>query len=89
MTKPDSAKFPAGDERDARTVDRRDFLKIGGGAAAGLLAQNALGAPAELPALPSNPATPATMPTRNLGRTGYRVGIFSLGGQAKIGRAHV
>ncbi len=37
-----------------------------------------------LPALPANPVTPEAMPTRNLGRTGYRVGAFSLGGQAAI-----
>ena len=28
------------------------------------------------------------MPTRNLGKTGHKVGIFSLGGQASIERAH-
>jgi aryl-alcohol dehydrogenase-like predicted oxidoreductase len=28
------------------------------------------------------------MPTRNLGRTGYKVGIFSLGGQASLERDH-
>ena len=28
------------------------------------------------------------MPTRNLGKTGYKVGIFSLGGQASIERAN-
>lgn len=67
-----------------KKVDRRDFLKIGGGATAALLAGAALPQPAlGLPPLPSNPATPA-MPTRNLGKTGYRVGIFSLGGQAAI-----
>lgn len=33
---------------------------------------------------PFNPRTFGAMPTRNLGRTGYRVGIFSLGGQATI-----
>ena len=27
------------------------------------------------------------MPTRNLGKTGYKVGIFSLGGQAALERA--
>lgn len=77
MSKPESPKPHA--------VDRRDFLKIGGGVTAGLLTQNALGgAPRELPDLPSNPVTPDAMPTRNLGSTGYRVGIFSLGGQATI-----
>jgi aryl-alcohol dehydrogenase-like predicted oxidoreductase len=40
------------------------------------------------PALPANPATPEAMPTRNLGRTGYRVGVFSLGGQAAIEQPH-
>ncbi len=34
--------------------------------------------------LPHNPRTAGAMPTRNFGRTGYRVGIFSLGGQAAI-----
>ena len=37
-----------------------------------------------MPALPSNPLTPAAMPTRNLGKTGYKVGIFWLGGQAAL-----
>jgi aryl-alcohol dehydrogenase-like predicted oxidoreductase len=41
-------------------------------------------AAASLPPLPVNPVTPKAMPTRNLGRTGYRVGIFSLGGQAAV-----
>ena len=31
---------------------------------------------------------PEPMPTRNLGRTGYKVGIFSLGGQASLERPH-
>jgi hypothetical protein len=39
---------------------------------------------AALPPLPLNSRTPAAMPTRNLGRTGFRTGIFSLGGQAAI-----
>ena len=34
--------------------------------------------------VPFNPATAGAMPTRNLGRTGHRTGIFSLGGQASI-----
>jgi len=34
--------------------------------------------------LPHNPRTAAAMPMRNFGRTGYRVGIFSLGCQAAI-----
>jgi hypothetical protein len=66
-------------------VERRDFLKLGTAATAGFLARGMLAEEARaLPALPSNPATPTSMPTRNLGRTGYRVGIFSLGGQATV-----
>ena len=68
--------------------DRRSFLKKSGAVAAGLLAQGAIPAQAEqgkvLGALPDNPRTLAAMPTRNLGKTGYKVGIFSLGGQAAL-----
>jgi aryl-alcohol dehydrogenase-like predicted oxidoreductase len=39
-----------------------------------------------MPPLPSNPHTQAAMPTRNLGKTGYKVGVFSLGGQAALER---
>jgi aryl-alcohol dehydrogenase-like predicted oxidoreductase len=64
---------------------RRDFLKqsslFGAAAIAGRVADTASHT---LPPLPINPATEHAMPTRNLGRTGYRVGIFSLGGQAAI-----
>ncbi len=66
---------------------RRNFLKTGGAVAAGFLTQAALSssaASATLPALPANPKTLASMPTRNLGKTGYKVGIFSLGGQAAL-----
>jgi aryl-alcohol dehydrogenase-like predicted oxidoreductase len=49
-----------------------------------LLAQKTLPHPARaLPELPSNPTT-TKMPVRNLGRTGFRVGVFSLSGQAAI-----
>jgi len=67
--------------------DRRNFLKTTGAVAAGLLANGAaLASPSTgaLPPLPSNPVTSAAMPTRNLGKTGYKVGIFSLGGQAAL-----
>jgi aryl-alcohol dehydrogenase-like predicted oxidoreductase len=65
---------------------RREFLKATGAVTAALLAPSALSAtaPKTLPALPSNPVTSAAMPTRNLGKTGYKVGIFSLGGQAAL-----
>ncbi|MDA2914204.1 aldo/keto reductase, partial [Acidobacteriia bacterium AH_259_A11_L15] len=78
-------KFP-----EQAGFERRDFLKLGTAAAAGFLARGVLPAaeqePRTLPALPSNPLTREAMPTRNLGRTGYRVGIFSLGGQAALER---
>lgn len=65
--------------------ERRDFLKLGGAAAAGFVAHAALTPSTHaLPPLPENKITPGAMPTRNLGRTGYRTGIFSLGGQASV-----
>ena len=69
--------------------DRRSFLKTGGAVAAGLLTQGAGAARAAvLPALPVNARTQGAIPTRNLGRTGYKVGIFSLGGQASLERGN-
>ena len=71
--------------------DRRNFLKVGGAVAAGLLANGNVLAQTPnglLPPLPSNPKTVAAMPTRNLGKTGYKVGIFSLGGQASLEKAN-
>jgi aryl-alcohol dehydrogenase-like predicted oxidoreductase len=69
----------------ARKQGRREFLKAGGAITAALLAPSALAnTPKALPSLPLNPKTPATMPTRNLGKTGYKVGIFSLGGQGSL-----
>ena len=66
-------------------LKRRDVLKLGTAAAAGFVARGVMAeTPQKMPALPVNPKTPDAMPTRNLGKTGYRVGIFSLGGQAAI-----
>jgi predicted aldo/keto reductase-like oxidoreductase len=70
---------------------RRDLFKLGAAATAGLIATR-LGAvesvePVTLKAAPNapfNPVTATSMPTRNLGRTGHHVGLFSLGGQAAI-----
>jgi len=66
--------------------DRRTFLKAGGTVAAALLTQGTISAqtPVTLPPLPANAKTRDAMPTRNLGKTGYKVGIFSLGGQAAL-----
>ena len=70
-------------------IKRRDMLKIGTAAAAGFMAHGVMGEPPRaLAKLPSNPATPDAMPTRNLGRTGYRVGVFSLGGQSALQEAN-
>jgi len=76
--------------QSARMQGRREFLKAGGAVTAALLAPAALAAdtPKALPSLPSNPKTLAAMPTRNLGKTGYRVGVFSLGGQAALERGN-
>lgn len=70
-------------DRRESALDRRDFLKIGGTAAAGMIAGSAASA-GVLPPMPDNPRTVKAMPTRNLGKTGYKVGIFSLGGQAAV-----
>ena len=72
------------DSISTRKQGRREFLKASGAVTAALLAQPAFATEKTLPALPSNPRTPAAMPTRNLGKTGYKVGIFSLGGQAAL-----
>lgn len=61
-------------------LGRRAFLGTGLAAAALAGAQTAAGKHA----LPYNPRTHKAMPTHNLGKTGYRVGILSLGGQATL-----
>jgi uncharacterized protein len=73
-----------------RKQGRRDFLKTGGAVTAALLTPSAFASTPNKtsPNLPTNPKTPAAMPTRNLGKTGYKVGIFSLGGQAALEKAN-
>jgi aryl-alcohol dehydrogenase-like predicted oxidoreductase len=74
--------------------NRRSFLKAGGIVTAAALGSAALPdvvraqptRPSHLP--PSNAATTDSMPTRNLGKTGYKVGIFSLGGQAALEKSN-
>jgi aryl-alcohol dehydrogenase-like predicted oxidoreductase len=72
--------------------NRRNFLKTGGAVAAGLLTQAAMPARASaghaMVDLPVNPKTQSAMPTRNLGKTGFKVGIFSLGGQAALEKSN-
>ncbi len=73
-------------------TDRRQFLRQSGAVTAAVFASSAMPARAAektvMPPLPSNPRTQAAMPTRNLGKTGYKVGVFSLGGQAALEQAN-
>src|SRR5208282_6072710 len=77
-------------DQESSAASRRNFLKTTGAVTAGALAGSLLpetAASATAPVnvgAPFNPATAGAMPTRNLGRTGHRPGIFSLGGQASI-----
>jgi uncharacterized protein len=76
---------------NVKNPDRREFLKKSGAVTAAVLTGSALPASAAtkvLPPLPSNPHTQTAMPTRNLGKTGYKVGVFSLGGQAALEKAN-
>jgi aryl-alcohol dehydrogenase-like predicted oxidoreductase len=70
--------------------NRREFLKLGGAATAAALLGQTMTAKADTSAdAPiSNAKTAGTMPTRNLGKTGHRVGIFSLGGQSALEHGH-
>jgi hypothetical protein len=75
----------SGKSSKSPSQNRREFLKTSGIVGAAVLSSSALPRVAgALPSLPANPTTNAAMPTRNLGKTGYKVGIFSLGGQASI-----
>ena len=69
-------------------IGRRELFQLGAATAAGLIAARLEGSEAAMQVhrhpLPQNPRTAQAMPTRNLGRTGHLVGIFSLGGQASI-----
>jgi uncharacterized protein len=77
-------------ENDSKTtLQRRDLLKLGAAATAGFLVGDIASAKpatpaAPLPPMPNNRLTQGAMPMRNLGKTGFRVGIFSLGAQAAI-----
>jgi aryl-alcohol dehydrogenase-like predicted oxidoreductase len=70
--------------------NRRSFLKISSAAVLGTAALPNLAAGQMATVQTPAKASPANtaMPTRNLGKTGHKVGIFSLGGQASIERAH-
>ena len=74
--------------------NRRGFLKTGAasiaaGLSAGVIAASASG---EVTSTENSPAAARAaqdmMPTRNLGKTGFRVGIFGLGGQGALEKAN-
>jgi aryl-alcohol dehydrogenase-like predicted oxidoreductase len=81
MSKSESAK--------SSLNNRRNFLKISsaavlGSAALPKIASARIAAPAKSPTAEVRSNRASSMPTRNLGKTGYKVGIFSLGGQAAM-----
>ncbi len=69
-------------------MDRRSFIGAGITAAAAVVAGNAAGqvpgVQKPLGDLPFNERTFQAMPTRSFGKTGYKTGILSLGGQATL-----
>jgi hypothetical protein len=76
--------------QDGSNQNRRGFLKAGAaslaaGLSPGVIASRASG---EVTSNENNPAAAKAvqqmMPTRNLGKTGFRVGIFGLGGQGAL-----
>ena len=80
--------------QDAGNHNRRRFLKTGAasiatGLSAGVIAASAGG---EVTSTENGPTAAAAiqdmMPTRNLGKTGFRVGIFGLGGQGALEKAN-
>ena len=72
---------------------RRDFLKAGGVSVAAAVT-HAMGSTAhadvgtQAPSATDARAVQEMMPTRNLGKTGFRVGIFGLGGQGALERGN-
>jgi len=77
---------------EKRNINRRKFLGTGLAAAASVTVGKSLGAEKGYSGIPVkkndqnpfNPVTYSAMPTRSLGKTGYKVGILSLGGQATL-----
>ncbi len=79
-------------EHSQKRLNRRTFIGTGMAATLAMAtgttsahSENApIGKDSKGRPLPYNPRIYQAMPTRNLGQTGHRVGIFSLGGQAVI-----
>src|SRR5260370_8012556 len=85
---------PNDTRQDAANQNRRGCLKTGvasiaAGLSAGVIAPSASG---EVTSTENSPAAARAiqdmMPTRNLGKTGFRVGIFGLGGQGALEKAN-
>ena len=72
----------------SHSANRRDFLKASGATVAALLSQSLLSGRASAATGSPPPAAPrlagAPMPTRNLGKTGFRVSLLGLGGQSTL-----
>src|SRR5215469_3409749 len=68
------------------SAERRNFLKTGGGAIAAAVTGAALttSSLADVPSAAASQRVQQMMPTRNLGKTGFRTGIFGLGGQSAL-----
>jgi aryl-alcohol dehydrogenase-like predicted oxidoreductase len=76
-------------EEKSSSNNRRTFLKTTGALTAAVIGSATLPRlSAETAPAPSDSSPAASMPTRNLGKTGYKVGIFSLGGQAALEHPH-
>ncbi len=75
-----------------KNINRRNFIGSGLAAAAAVTTGKAFGtenSTSDIPYKtkdenPFNPVTYGAMPTRLLGKTGYKVGVLSLGGQATL-----
>ena len=73
-------------------INRRNFIGTGLAAAASVTVGKSLASEKEMSNVPFkkndehpfNPVTYSAMPTHSLGKTGYKVGILSLGGQATL-----
>jgi uncharacterized protein len=77
-------------QNKARNKGRRDFLKAGGVSVAATLAHAAMPGSVRaevsgsVPSVANARTVQEMMPTRNLGKTGFRAGIFGLGGQGAL-----
>src|SRR5580704_14325506 len=80
--------------QDGGDQNRRGFLKTGAASIAAGLSAGAIApyASGEVTSTENSQAAARTvqdmMPTRNLGKTGFRVGIFGLGGQGALEKAN-